>query len=59
MPDKEIKCVECGETFLYTEQLQKKLHDLFAAGKIDGVTEPKRCLPCRSARKQNKRSQGS
>jgi len=59
MPDKQIKCVECGEDFIYTEQLQKKLQDLFAAGKIEGVSEPKRCQPCRAARKQNKRSQGS
>ena len=59
MPDKEIKCVECGEVFLYTEALQKKLQDLFAQGKIEGVSEPKRCQPCRAAKKQAKRSQGN
>lgn len=59
MSDKQIKCVECGENFMYTEALQKKLQDLFAAGKIDGVTEPKRCPPCRAERKQAKKSQGN
>ena len=51
MPDKEITCVECHQPFLYTEQMQQKLQELAESGKIDRVNEPKRCAPCRAARK--------
>jgi CxxC-x17-CxxC domain-containing protein len=43
--DKELQCVECGTTFVFTADEQ----ETFAAR---GYTnEPRRCLPCREARK--------
>lgn len=43
--DKQIECVECGTTFVFTEAEQNKFATL-------GFTnEPKRCKPCRDARK--------
>jgi CxxC-x17-CxxC domain-containing protein len=43
--DKQIQCVECGNTFTFTAAEQE-----FFAQK--GYTnEPKRCQPCRQARK--------
>jgi hypothetical protein len=59
MPDKQIKCIECGNEFVYTQALQDKLATLYEEGKIDSVTEPKRCQPCRAERKQRSRSQGA
>jgi len=44
MPDKELKCVDCGKPFPFTEGEQK-----FYAEKQ--YTEPKRCKPCREAKK--------
>jgi hypothetical protein len=59
MPDKQIQCAECKSTFLFTEQAEKKLRELVTEGKIQEYHEPKRCPPCRNARKQRSRSQGS
>lgn len=43
--DKQITCVECGTVFPFTEAEQNKFATL-------GFTnEPKRCKPCRDARK--------
>lgn len=43
--DKTITCVECGTDFVHSAAEQEKLHSL-------GYTnEPKRCPPCRAARK--------
>lgn len=42
--DKKIKCLDCGEEFLFTERDQE-----FYAEK--GFTEPKRCKSCRKLRK--------
>ncbi|MBI4186202.1 MAG: zinc-ribbon domain containing protein [Chloroflexi bacterium] len=43
--DKQIQCVDCGETFAFTAEEQER----FAAR---GYTnEPKRCPPCRQARR--------
>ena len=43
--DKEIVCVGCRETFVFTEGEQEFFRD-------KGYTEPKRCQPCRRAKKQ-------
>lgn len=59
MPDKELTCLECGDKFIYSEAMQQKLDELAKAGKIERVNEPKRCMPCRQAKKQRHRSQGS
>lgn len=44
MEDKEIKCKECGETFVLTVDDQKWY-------KNKGFTEPKRCKSCRALRR--------
>lgn len=44
MPDKELKCADCGKPFPFTEGEQR-----FYAEKQ--YTEPKRCKPCREAKK--------
>jgi len=44
MPDKELKCVQCGQMFTFSEGEQK-----FYAERQ--YTEPKRCKPCREAKK--------
>ena len=50
--DKSIQCVECGNEFTFTAAEQ----DFFAQ---KGYTnEPKRCLPCRQARKAEKGGNG-
>ena len=59
MPDKQIQCVECKNTFIFTEQQEDKLRTLVAEKKIDEFHEPKRCQACRNARKQRSKSQGS
>jgi CxxC-x17-CxxC domain-containing protein len=46
--DKELRCVECGEDFTFSAQQQEKFVEL-------GFTnEPKRCPPCRAAKKTAK-----
>ena len=46
--DKEIACVECGNTFIFSASEQ----ELFAQR---GYTnEPKRCLDCRNARRDSR-----
>jgi NAD-dependent SIR2 family protein deacetylase len=48
MPDKTLKCVDCGGDFIFNESEQA-----FYAEK--GLqNEPKRCPACRKARKQNR-----
>ena len=47
MPDKMIKCVDCGTEFPFTERDQQ-----FFASK--GFTDPKRCKTCRDIKKQSK-----
>src|SRR5260370_22716995 len=46
MPDIEITCVECGETFPFTEREQEYYRER-------NLTHPKRCKPCRDARRAN------
>lgn len=50
--DKQLTCKECGSSFVYTEAMQQKLKELAESGKIDRVNEPKRCQPCRAAKKR-------
>lgn len=46
--DKEIQCVECGNTFTFTVAEQEFFEQ-------KGYTnEPKRCQPCRQARKADR-----
>ena len=46
MPDIEITCAECGNTFPFTEREQEYY-------KERNLTHPKRCKPCRDARRTN------
>ena len=46
MPDLEINCAECGSTFPFTEREQDYYRER-------GLTHPKRCKPCRDARRAN------
>ena len=49
--DKTIKCIDCGTEFIFTARDQA-----FYAEK--GFTnEPKRCKPCRNAKKAAKRTE--
>jgi predicted exporter len=56
MPDKQIQCVECSQPFAFTEQMRSRLERLVQEGKIEQYHEPKRCHPCREAKKQRARS---
>jgi Probable zinc-ribbon domain len=47
MPDKTIKCVECGAEFAFTEGEQQFYRDK------GFISEPKRCKACRDRRKTN------
>lgn len=50
--DKEIQCVDCSTTFTFTAGEQERFAEL-------GFTnEPKRCQPCRAAKKKEKGSSG-
>ncbi len=54
MPDQKLTCSDCGEEFVFTEGEQA-----FYAKQVDKRTgqawvPPKRCKPCRAARKQEK-----
>jgi len=46
MPDVEIICSECNETFPFTEREQEYYNER-------NLSQPKRCKPCRDARRQN------
>ena len=46
MPDIEITCAECGEIFPFTEREQEYYQER-------NLTHPKRCKPCRDARRSN------
>jgi CxxC-x17-CxxC domain-containing protein len=46
MPDLEITCAECGASFPFTEREQEYY-------KERNLTHPKRCKPCRDARRSN------
>jgi hypothetical protein len=49
MPDKTIKCRECKQDFTFTEGEQ----DFYAQRDF---SEPKRCKPCRDARKAKRQN---
>ena len=46
MPDMDITCAECGNTFPFTEREQEYYQER-------NLTHPKRCKPCRDARRSN------
>jgi len=46
MPDMEITCAECGNSFPFTEREQDYYRER-------GLSHPKRCKPCRDARRAN------
>jgi hypothetical protein len=51
MPDRTLKCVDCGADFIWDEREQHFF-------KTQGLThEPKRCVPCRA--KKRARNAGS
>jgi hypothetical protein len=50
MPDQTITCSDCKADFVFSEGEQK-----FFASK--GLSIPKRCKPCRQARKESKQDQ--
>lgn len=51
MPDKNLTCKDCGQGFVFAEKDQ-------AFFQKQGYQEPKRCKPCREAKKQANKSQG-
>ncbi len=46
MPDIEITCAECGTSFPFSEREQDYYRER-------NLTHPKRCKPCREARRAN------
>ncbi len=46
MTDVEITCSECGTSFMFTEREQEYYRER-------NLTHPKRCKPCRDARRAN------
>ena len=46
--DKTLKCIECGQDFTYTIA-EQELHQ-----SLGYQNEPKRCTPCREAKRQRK-----
>lgn len=55
--DKEFVCALCSEPFLWTSGEQSFLNDLMEKGKINFITPPKRCQPCRQKRREEKSQQ--
>ena len=47
MPEKKLKCIQCGKEFTFYEEEQR-----WYASK--GYIMPKRCKPCRIARREKK-----
>ena len=50
--DKEFTCILCNLPFAWTSGEQSFLNDLLQKGKINSITPPKRCAPCRQKRQQ-------
>ena len=46
MPDLEITCTECGNTFPFSEREQEYYRER-------NLSHPKRCKPCRDSRRAN------
>ena len=53
--DIEITCL-CGQPFIWTAGEQSFLNDLVLDGKIPSVQQPKRCIPCRKRKKEERES---
>src|SRR5258708_34864901 len=51
--DKTLKCIECGQDFTYTVA-EQELHQ-----SLGYQNEPKRCTPCREAKRQRKGGPGA
>ncbi|KKL94355.1 hypothetical protein LCGC14_1865470 [marine sediment metagenome] len=51
MPDKLLKCGDCGEMFTWSEREQEFY-------KEKDFTPPKRCKPCREKRKKDRANRG-
>jgi len=51
--DKTLKCMECGQDFTYTVA-EQELHQ-----SLGYQNEPKRCTPCREAKRQRKGGAGA
>lgn len=49
--DKTYRCV-CGEKFVWTVGEQKFMDGLLKNEKIQRVTPPKRCIPCRQDKRE-------
>ena len=49
--DKKINCEDCKEGFVFTSGEQSFLQGLVDKGDMGQVNLPKRCLPCRKAKK--------
>jgi CxxC-x17-CxxC domain-containing protein len=45
MPDLELKCVQCGEIFIYTEKEQEMFYRR-------NLSQPQRCANCRPSRRK-------
>lgn len=54
--DIEITCI-CGKPFIWTAGEQEFINDLHFKGKIDKVNRPKRCVPCRQKKKEERAQQ--
>ena len=51
MPDRIITCADCGADFLFSEREQSFYTER-------GMSEPKRCKPCRDQRKAQRGESG-
>lgn len=49
--DQDLECMDCRQTFVFTAGEQTFFQE-------KGFTPPKRCKPCRDAKKQQKASSG-
>ena len=54
--DIELVCI-CGAPFTWTSGEQAFMHDLAEKGKIPSVQQPKRCVPCRKKKKEQRERQ--
>ncbi|KKT20036.1 MAG: hypothetical protein UW07_C0019G0008 [Candidatus Nomurabacteria bacterium GW2011_GWF2_43_8] len=51
--DIELVCL-CGEPFVWSAGEQTFINDLYEKGKIPSVQQPKRCVPCRKKKKEQR-----
>ena len=47
VPDRELKCVDCGETFMFDSKEQEYF-------KKKGYEDPKRCKDCRKINREKR-----